>query len=194
MAECGYHYQELYDIYIKEIRNILLGLRPEYLDGRPYSIYETIDEYIKNKDNLYKGLLVWEVNKYYKGTFLIDYYKNNQPLNPYETSIAFFVVPEFGQVVIDNIQYKQNIVISFDTNVTAKFDPFGTKIIEVVNWFLEKHRRYIEKDQLMFPSNQQNIFIKTSGISAPIYSFDRDGVISYSRRSVQITLRFCDCY
>jgi len=179
----AYDYYLVFEEYGSRLRDLLLNG-----NDRPYPLYESYNDLVNDAYNTYKGLLVWESAKYYKT--VVDANQVTQiPRDDYQKIVGYFIVPEFSNVdIIPNFEYKQLIVISFDTCVEPDFDPFQKKVIQTIDWFINQHKLLIEMlNEGFLLSDNRSIIAHISNISRPIISANS----SYVRRSVTITLRYC---
>lgn len=179
----SYEYLKIFNEYGATLRDLLLNC-----PDRPYPLYELLDDYNSNLQDKYKGLLVWDSYRYYKT--VVDANQIVQvPQDQLQRVIGYFIVPEFSRVdIIPNFEYKQLVVISFDSCVEPDFDPFQKRIIEVIDWFLNKHNEVIEKINCGFElSDSRRLYANVVQVSNPIIATNS----SYVRRSVTITLRYC---
>jgi len=179
----AYDYLMIFEEYGSRLRDVLLNSTE-----RPYPLYESYETLTNDSYDKYKGLLVWESARYYKT--VIDAGITNQiPRDDYQKIVGYFIVPEFSSVdIIPNYEYKQLIVISFDTCIEPDFDPFQKKIIQTIDWFINQHKLLIEMINEGFTlSDNRHLITNVSNISKPIISANS----SYVRRAVTITLRYC---
>lgn len=179
MGTCdAFEYEGIFDLLGRTFRTILLET-----STRPYPIYETRELYDDDTDSSYKGILVWNAQKYYSGL------KRTREDGDYTPDVGFYVIPEFGDVsIIPNIEFKQVVLVSFDSNSDPDVDPFGSKIIKFISWFLNAVSDEINKDELVLATGGQQLYVHTSSISKPIYN---DGLSLYVRRSVTYFVRYC---
>ncbi len=180
-----YLYEAVFEEYGKAIREILLN----DVDI-PYPLYETREAYDADTTSDFKGILVWHAQRYYAGL-------SDDPSNydEYCNDVGFFVVPQFGSVrIIPNVEFKQFITLSFDSSSEPDKDPYGSKAVKLINWFINKHLELIEAvtNQVQLPTNVQDEFkplwSMMDGISDPIYSNS-----IYIRRNVTEIVRYCRC-
>ena len=177
---CDYKYFKIFQDYGTHIRNIILNDTE-----KPNIVYEIKPDV---PDETFYGLLVWQAQQYYN--IISSDNSNTQQADDYANTVGFFVIPEFGDVdIIPNLEYKQTIVINFDSNTDPDYDPYGSKIIEFIDWFINKHAEVVEQINYTL-SDSTRLFSFISHISKPIYNTGSSILV---RRSVLITLRYCRC-
>jgi len=176
---CVYNYNKIFQEYGSEIRNIILNDT-----SKPFLVYETKPDV---PDAPFYGMLIWNTQQYYSTIYEADSTENS---TTYLNDIGFFVVPEFGDVkIIPSVEYRQTITMAFDTNTDPDFDPYGSKIIEFIDWYINRHLELVENLNFTL-SNNTRLFCMLSNISKPIYGRGSSLLV---RRSVLITLRYCRC-
>jgi hypothetical protein len=177
--DCEYfEYGSIFSLLGSAVREILLNDTE-----RPYPIYEAREAFDADAENRYKGMVVWNSQKYYAG--LVTPTSDTTTVQ----DVGFFVVPEFGDVqIIPNVEFKQILSVSFDTNSEPDYDPFGAKIVQVISWFINKYNQNLTDIQIELPNTGQKLFSHITTISRPIFT---SGLTVYVRRSVIITNRYC---
>ena len=177
-----YEFYNIFDTYGREIRTILLN------DATiPYPIYETMDAYHADHSNDFKGMVIWNAQRYYS---TVDASPGN---NDFKNDVGFFVVPEFGQVTITpNVEYRQTIMMVFDVNTDPDFDPYSTKTMRLIDWYVNRHHALIEdiSSQITLPGTNRTLWAQLDSISEPIYNSSSP---VYLRRVVTHILRYCQC-
>lgn len=173
-------YLSIFQNYGSQLRDILLTSA-----DRPYPVFETRQAYEASNAH-FKGILVWHSQQYYQSINLTTPATSNEFTN----DVGFYVVPEFGQVnIIPNYEYKQLVVVTFDSNSEPDFDPFQARIIKFIDWFLNKHEDLIAtlNGHYDLPSGTR-LWASVTNISKPISSRS-----NYVRRAVTLTVRYCRC-
>jgi hypothetical protein len=166
----------------------------------PYPIYETTEQYINDTwSGKFKGLVSWGAMP--SNIFLtIDpdavdntVYYSEGGLDFYNNDFGFYVVPNFGNVkVIPNVEYNQTVAIAFDTNSSPDYDPYGSKIIAQINWFINKHKVLIEElNKELELSDGRKVWVMLEGITDPRPTQGSNS--SFVRRTITYTLRYCNC-
>lgn len=177
--DCGYNYNRIFQEYGSSIRNIILNDVT-----KPYIVYETKPEV---PEESFYGLLIWQTQKYYN---VISPDVDTQEADEYANDVGFFIVPEFGDVtIVPNVEYKQIVVMTFDANTDPDYDPYSAKIINFIDWFINKHAYVIENINYRL-SDSTRLFAMISNITKPSYNTGSSILV---RRSVLITLRYCRC-
>lgn len=156
--------------------------------ANPFPVYETRDAYDADIINDFKGILVWYAHKYYSSMSSSD----TPDLDGYRADAGFYVVPSFGDVfIIPNIEYKQMLAVTFDTNTDLDHDPYGSKITNFISVFVNNVYGTLERY-----GNELEV-----GDSRPLYTriarITKGAIVPhtvYERRTVLIELRYCQCY
>jgi len=179
-----------------KIRTILLNptslITSPIMTANTYSIYESraeydaSDEYDANGVRIFKGILVWHTHKYYAS--LID---DDGSDSEYRADAGFYVVPTFGDMIIrPNVEVKQLLTVIFDSNADLDYDPFGLKITNVINTFVNNVNKSLEKYDDELEVNDRKLFVSVRSISK-----SKEVVRTvFERRAVTIELRYCHCY
>jgi len=149
----------------------------------------------------YKCLLIWNVVKYYNTVRLSDQiikkqlgFQEEGIEDPYPIDqVGCFIVIEFGDVILNGIEYLQTITISFDSN--PELDKFGTNQTKIINWFANQHAKLIRKEGMLTIQNIENggqieLYPRIANISKNIYN---DKFAKLVRRTVSIKVRYCNC-
>ena len=179
---CNYEYFQIFDNYVRLINNILLDNSDP---NKPFPIYASKDDYDNDTDNDFKGIVVYNAQKYYAGFSGLD---NDSDV--YDDSVGFYVIPEYGEANIRrNVEYHQVITYTFDSNSDPDYDPYQNKIIMEINWFINKHKQVIDDLNYNLP-NGITLFGNIEQISKPIYVPENT---TYVRRVVVVSLRYCMC-
>jgi hypothetical protein len=181
---CKYFYDNILENYLYDVRVKIL-INNNYED-KPFPIYETREDYDSDTESNFKGLLVWEAQRYYAGL------ENNENNDVYDNTIDFYVVPEIGNVkIVRNYEYSQLISYTFDTNTSQDKDPTTLYQIKFINWFVNKHKELFE-DEPYTLVNDINLkaWVQTIQISKPIYVPNNT---IYVRRVVLVQLKYCNC-
>lgn len=198
-----YLYGAIFEQYGKKLEELLLDSNED--TKSPYPIYASREAYDADTISEFKGILVWDAQRYYSGLTAdpADY-------ESYPNDVGFYIVPEFGNVsIIPNVEFKQYITISFDSNSEPDKDKYGVKIIQIINWFVNRHERLIEAlnielitsmvvldvngepildDQGNTIPVKKPLWSMLDSISKPIYSNS-----IYIRRNVTEVVRYCRC-
>ena len=186
-----YLYSDIFQECGAKLRTLILDPTSILTDpensANPYPVYETRDAYNADTTNDYKGILVWYAHKYYASMA-----SGSPELEGYTADAAFYIVPSFGDVVIvPNIEYRQMLAITFDTNADLDHDPYGTKITKFISVFVNNIFGTLEKY-----GNELQI-----GGTRPLYTrvvrISKGAIVPstiYERRTVLIELRYCQCY
>jgi len=192
-----YEYASIFTMLGTAIRELLIS------QEGPYPIFESWNEYAIAKNNSetsfdFGGISVWNTQKYYAGS--IEYFGDTgvfegsaditTPGADYITrDVGFFVVPEFGNVsIIPNMEFRQIVTVAFDTNSEPDYDPYGMKIIQYIDWFLNAYTEKITNAEIHLPNTGQKLYNFIGGISRPTFN---SALSVYVRRSVTITIRYC---
>jgi hypothetical protein len=179
---CGYGYYEIFDNYVRLINGILLDNTDPL---KPYPIYDNKDDYNNDTENDFKGLIVYNAQKYYAGFTGAD---TNSDV--YDDTIGFYVIPEYGEATIRrNIEYVQVVTYTFDSNSDPDYDPYQNKILAEINWFINKHKQVVDDVNLRLPDGIY-LYGNVDHISKPIYVPENT---TYVRRVVVVSLRYCLC-
>ena len=182
MSICGYEYFDIYDNYLRYVNNLLLNNSD---NSKPYPIYSNRDDYDNDNTNDFKGILVYNAQKYYAGFTGTDTTNSE-----YNENTGFFVIVEYGDAQINrNIEYTQMVFYTWDSNSDIDYDPYQNKIIEEINWFINKHKLLIDDINFVLP-NTVKLYANVEHISKPIYVPENT---TYVRRVVSVILRYCIC-
>jgi len=181
MSSCSINYYDLFLFYMSELQNICTNSHVDYSEGRPFPIYDKVDDFLSNTSDRIKGIYVKDMRRYYQGELLSRLKTKNE-------SCALFIIPEFGEAQITTIQFLQNIVISFDSFVDL--DPLGERQIQFINWFISKHDEIMNSST--FLNTGKDLYCSVSTITKPIMN-QSDQSSAYIRRSIVINARFCKC-
>ena len=175
---CEYKIYEIFDNFLRDVeQNIFLS------SDFPYPVYNNVNNFINDNTNEYKGLLIYDIIKYYSGE-LIKQIRDNYNIYP-----DFFIVVEYGNINIrDNIEYYQTLLISVDSYYPK--DRFGTKQLQIINHIVNKYRYLYEKNGFKLPSSDLTIYTKLFSISNVIVN---DKYNQYFRRTITFWLRYCMC-
>jgi|GEM_PF-4879122 len=177
-----YEFYQIFESYGQQIRDILTT-DPTC----PYPIYETISDYRNDVSHNFKGILVWNAQKYYS---TVDATEGSEG---YKNDIGFFIVPEFGNVSITpNVEYRQTVMVVFDVNTDPDYDPYSVKAIKLIDWYINRHYDLIEdiNNQIILPTTNRHLYAQLDSISNPIYNTNSP---VYLRRVVTHILRYCSC-
>lgn len=180
MSQCQVAYYDLFLYYMTQVQNICTNTNVLYSAGRPFNIYDKVEDFLSNTTDKVKGMFVKDLRRYYQGEILSRIKIKNE-------TVSLFIVPEFGEAQISTIQFLQNIVISFDSYIDV--DPLGERQIQFINWFINKHNEVIGDEPM---SNGQKLYCRVSTITKPIMN-QSDQASAYVRRSVIINVRYCNC-
>lgn len=198
-----YLYDQVFNECGEAIRKLLLAptsgtFEPTIIQAdtpNAFPVYETREEYDADTTNTYKGILVWNALKYYAS--MVD---PEDRVDSYYANAGFYVVPSFGDVVIvPNVEYKQLLAITFDSNADIDFDPYGSKITKFISVFINNVNVTLEKyvtsgnnNVSPFWIDEQNrpLYVRVSRISKAQPVPDT----TFERRIVMIELRYCHCY
>jgi hypothetical protein len=179
---CPYSYLDIFNAYGGKVTEILLN---NSLEGKPYPIYASRNEYDNDTTNDFKGLLVFNATKYYAGFIGAD-----TTSGVYDETVGFYVIPEYGETQIRrNIEYQQVITYTFDSNSELDYDPYQEKIIREIDWFVNAHRTIIDEVNFTLPTGI-TLYGSVDHISKPIYVPENT---TYVRRTVVVVLRYCMC-
>jgi len=179
---CGYSYGEIFDTYLRLVTNDIILNNDD--PDKPYPIYANREKYDEDTENEFKGLVVFNSQKYYAG------FIGAEDTDEYDVNIGFYVIPEYGEVSIRrNIEYRQIVTYTFDTNSDPDYDPFQVKIIKEIDWFINRHKEIVEDINLNLPSGNV-LWANIEQISKPIYVPENT---TYVRRTVIVSLRYCMC-
>jgi hypothetical protein len=178
-------------------------MQSEGVANPPFPLYDDIT-LVRMYDPLhitYKGLLLWRTDLSNPGgyvTGLDNLADNNASVQSYGAGsgtyvndVGFYVIITFGQVRLrPNVEYVQNVSVTFDTNMGDDYDVFGTKIIEMMDWFMNKHQAMLENDaQQLVLSDGRVIWVFLQSVTPPTIQ----GTSSFARRTITYTLRHCIC-
>jgi len=180
MSQC-YEYMSIFREYGSKLREMFIS-SPDI----PYPVYETRSEYEQSSAD-FKGILVWKTQQYYYSIVEPDPSLGSEE---FTNDVGFYIIPEFGEVnIIPNLEYKQTIVITFDFNSEPDFDPYQSKMMYMIDWFLNKHAELIESiDNGLQLSTGTRLFCHVEMVSPPITD-----ISNYIRRAVTLTVRYCKC-
>jgi len=192
MTTCTYDYLAIFSEYGEAVHTMLTGV---WQPASPFPAYASIADYETNVTECFKGIVVWDAQRYY-------YSADMQPVDSTNDSVCddvvgFFIVPTFGTVsIINNREFQQRITFIFDSNTNADADPFGTNIIKYIDWFVNTNYALVNIDYAdpnesgyFKLENNRRLYIALESISEPIYTPDS----VYVRRAVNLVLRYCHC-
>jgi len=181
IPECGeYSVNDIFTIYGQYLDALITN---NTLYNKPYPIYNNVTDYINDTVNDYKGYLVWDIEKYYKGTLITDL--QGQGVD----GVGLFVLVEFGSVTtVHPIEFRQEVLIHFDTLLEK--DRFGSKQLEEINWFINAHKKLVEDVNFDLGYKRPVLYIQMSNISKGIVN---EKYASYYRRTILYVLRYCLC-
>lgn len=158
----------------------------------PFPVHGTTNEYDADTTSSFKGMLIWDAQRYYSGKDMLPVDSDNTN----DAVIHFFVVPNFGATtVVPNVEYKQRITMLFDSNSNPDSDPYGFKIARYIDWFINANTELVTANDGYFALTDdagvtiRRLYIMLDSISEPIYT--RNSI--YVRKAVNITLRYCRC-
>lgn len=167
---CKINVDDLYRDIGKLIEDIIV-----YNNNFPFKCYLDVQDYLSDNINWYKGLLIWESNKYYK----------TELLNNLESGdVGFFIIPEFSDIdVLFYQEYSMTISIMILTNVEK--DRFSSNLMIMSDYIINKI-----KDEFKITMNSQGIYIKRINISKVIPD---NNYSSFYKRTLLITISKCIC-
>lgn len=193
VCDTQYLYSDIFNTCGALIRTLILDPTSIITDpvnfSNPFPVYETREEYDADTTNSFKGILVWYTHRYYAAM------ANTLPtgIDEFSSNAGFYVVPNFGDVIIaPNIEYKQMLAVTFDTNADLNFDPYGSKIVSYINAFANNVYHTLEKygHELQVGNNNRALFTRlvriAKGTIVPQSTFER--------RIAIFELRYCQCY
>jgi len=176
-TNCEYLIYDIFDKFLRDIeQNIFLS------SYSPYPVYNNIEDFINDTTSEYKGLLIYDVIKYYLGD-IIKEIRDNYDIYP-----DFFIIVEYGDIQIrNNFEYYQNLLISVDSYYSR--DKYGTKQLKIINYIVNRYRELYEKSSGYYISGV-NIYTKLFKISNIIIN---EKYNQYFRRSINFWIRYCVC-
>jgi len=175
---CSYQVFDIFRVIGETVRDLFLN-DPSI----PYPVYETREEYDADDSHPYRGILVWDAQRYYQSI-------SDDSDTAYTNDVGLYIVPEFGQVdIIPNVEYKQLLVCTFDTNSDPDFDPFGDKVLRMIDWYVNKMHDIVEISGVDLPSGSK-LWVMLDSISEPIFNTKSP---VYVRRAVTHVLRYARC-
>ena len=154
----------------------------------PYPIYETREDYDADTVNSYKGILVWQAHAYYASMAN----PSTTQANSFTSDAGFYVIPSFGDVtIVPNVEYKQMLALTFDSNASLDYDPYGTKISNYISVVVNNIYRTLEQyGNELIVNGQRPLFIRLAKISkgSPVTTS------TFERRIALFEMRYCQCY
>lgn len=167
---CKINIEDLY----KEIGRMIEDIIIYNLDF-PYKCYLDINNYRNDVINDYKGLLIWETNKYYK----IELLNNLESAN-----VGFFIIPEFSNI---NVNFYQEYSLTLDLIVLSNIekDRFSYNLMIMTDYIVNKI-----KDEVKNNLNPDGIYIRKIDVSKPILDGNYS---SFVKRNILITFIKCIC-
>lgn len=187
-----YAYSEIFNTYGAKLRTIIVDpasiiTEPE-MAANPHPIYESQVAYDADDDHLYKGMVVWHAQRYYAA---VDRDKTDDAIG-YDANAGFYVIPTFGSVhMIPNIEYKQTVALTFDSNGALDQDPFGTKIVGVIDTLVNNNYKAVEQyGNEVELADGRKLYIRLVTISDPI----NIATSTFTRRTAVLELRYCHCF
>ena len=183
IMSCGYGFYDIFDSYLRLVNNSILLNNDD--PTKPYPIYSNREDYDNDTTHNFKGLIVYNAQKYYAGFSGLT---TNSSV--YDETIGFYVIPEYGEASVRrNIEYYQVVTYTFDSNSDPDYDPYQNKIIKEINWFINKHKQLIDDINFNLP-NGVVLYGNIEHISKPVYVPENT---TYVRRTIVVSLRYCIC-
>lgn len=176
---CDYAVFDIFERVISRVRDLFL-----YDPSIPYPVYETRADYDADTINTYKGILVWDAQRYYNAI------EEASTSGDYTNDVGLYIVPTLGQIeIVPNVEFRQVLVCSFDTNSDPDYDPFGDKLLRMIHWYVNRMRDIVELSGIDLP-NGAKLWVMLDEVSQPI--FDNKSPV-YVRRVVTHVMRYCQC-